>query len=59
MRAGVIGSCANLTPTASKIALAITAPMQTIGGSPHPDAGTPGFSISTVSIFGSHEKRGI
>ena len=59
IRSGVMGSSNNLAPVASKMAFAITPPMQTMGGSPPPAGGISEFSISTVSIFGSHEKRGI
>jgi len=40
------------------MALATTAPMVMIAGSPPLDGGDSRFSISTVSILGSHEKRG-
>ena len=53
----VIGNWKRRAPTASEIALAITAPMQTIGGSPAPDAGRSRSSIRIVSIVGSHDER--
>src|ERR1035438_3344971 len=58
-RAGVIGNCRSLTPTASKMALAITAPTVMMGGSPPPTAGMPGLSMRMVSSLGIQEKRGI
>lgn len=54
-RCGVMGNCSGRAPTASKIAFAITAPMLITGGSPHPETGASGLSISTISIFGSQE----
>ncbi len=55
MRAGVMGNCNILTPTASKSALATTAPIVMIGGSPQLCAAKPGLSIRIVSIFGNQE----
>ena len=46
-------------PVASKTALAIAAPMGTMAGSPPPCGVRASFFTRTVSIFGSHEKRGI
>ena len=57
-RAGVIGSSKRRTPVASKIAFAITAPMVIIAGSPPPCGSGSPQSTSTVSISGTHEKRG-
>ena len=45
-------------PAASKIALAITAPIGTIAGSPPPWGVSPSFRTRRVSISGSHENRG-
>ncbi|MEI9477133.1 MAG: hypothetical protein WCO26_11215 [Deltaproteobacteria bacterium] len=42
---GVIGSWWSLAPVASNTALAMTAPMQTMGGSPPPWGGMSGASI--------------
>src|SRR5208283_1741334 len=58
-RSGVIGRSKSRTPVASKMALPMRAATTVIGGSPPPCGGTSWFSTSTVSIFGSHEKRGI
>ena len=58
-RSGVIGIRNRRAPTASKIALATTAPIGTMAGSPPPCAGrSRARRRCTVSIFGSHEKRG-
>ncbi|MGD9067254.1 MAG: hypothetical protein PVI42_24220 [Desulfobacterales bacterium] len=54
---GVIGSSKRRTLIASKTALAMTAPMGVMAGSPHPCGGMAGFSTNTVSILGSHENR--
>jgi hypothetical protein len=53
---GVMGSWYSLAPVSSKTAFAITAPMQTMAGSP-PPWGAASVSMSTVSISGSREKR--
>ena len=54
-----MGSWYSRAPLASNIALATTAPMLIMAGSPPPWAGEFFASISTVSISGSQEKRGI
>jgi len=56
--AGDMGSSSRRTPVASWTALAITAPGRMIDGSPPPFGGESAASSITVSIFGSHEKRG-
>ena len=56
---GVKGIVKTRLPQASKIALAITAPMHTMAGSPPPWGASPSLGTSTVSISGRSEKRGI
>ena len=48
----VMGSWKSRAPVASNTALARTAPMLMMGGSPPPDGGMVLFSTITVSIFG-------
>jgi hypothetical protein len=55
----VMGNCSILTPAASNIALATTAPMVTIAGSPPPWGSAYLSSMITVSIAGNQEKRGV
>ena len=57
-RSGVMGNWSRRAPVASWIALATTAPMMIMAGSPPPWAGSSFRSSRTVSIFGKDEKRG-
>ena len=55
----VMGNCIIRTPAESKMALAITAPIVMMAGSPPPCGFSFLASMMTVSIRGSREKRGI
>jgi hypothetical protein len=58
-RLGVIGNWNNLAPGKSKMELATTALDVMITGSPFPRAEKTEFSITTASILGTKENRGI
>jgi len=58
-RSGVIGSLNKRAPVASKMALAITAPVVVMGGSPPPCGANASFLTKTTSIRGTREKLGI
>ncbi len=56
---GVMGNWSSRAPVAAQMALATTAPMVMIAGSPPPCGAAFLSSTKYVSICGSHEKRGI
>src|SRR5450631_2766679 len=58
MRLGVIGRRSILAPVASNTALAMTAPVVVIAGSPQPCGARSSFLTNTVSICGAPLNRG-